>query len=153
MAGLMENISCRECGASVSAEVVVCPQCGAPRPAQREWAGEGFEWKSAWQWMGGPVVHVAFGNGRDGRPRTARGVIAIGQRAVGGVAIGILAGGFVSLGVVSVGVFSLGVVSIGALLAVGVNALAPLAIGVVAVGYKAGGVAAVGWKILFSTVK
>jgi len=149
----MENIPCRECHAPVGAEAAVCPQCGAPRPAQREWAGEGYEWKSKWQWMGGPVVHIAFGNGRDGRPRTARGVIAIGQRAVGGVAIGIIAGGFVSLGIISAGVFSLGVVSVGALVALGVNAVAPLAIGVVAVGYTAGGVTAVGWKILFSVTK
>src|SRR5262245_39417351 len=126
MAGGMETIPCRTCSAPVAADAAVCPQCGAPRPAQREWEGEGYEWKSSWLWMGAPGVHVAFGNGRDGRARTARGVIAIGQRAIGGVAIGILAGGFVSFGVVSCGVFSLGVVSIGALAAFGVNAIAPL---------------------------
>lgn len=150
---VMDLTPCRQCATPVDPRLAVCPECGAPRPAVTDWAGEGFEWRSTWQWMGGPVVHVAFGNGRDGRPRVARGVIAIGQRAVGGVAIGILAGGFVSIGVISVGFFSLGVVAVGALCAVGVNALAPVAIGVVAIGYTAGGVAAVGWKILFSLVK
>ncbi len=149
----MNSIPCRECATPVSDGTAVCPQCGAPRPAQREWTGEGYEWKSRALWMGAPVVHVAFGSDRAGRPRPARGVIAIGQRAVGGVAIGILAGGFISIGVVSVGVFSLGVVSVGALMALGVNALAPFAIGVVAIGYKVGGVAAIGWKILFSVAK
>ena len=153
MAGGMENIPCRECAASVDARLAVCPHCGARSPGEAEWAGEGFEWKSSWLWMGSPVVHVAFGNGRDGRPRTARGVVAIGQRAVGGVAIGILSVGFVSIGIISVGIFSLGVVSVAALAAVGVNALAPLAIGVVAIGYKVGGVAVVGWKVMFAVTK
>lgn len=147
----MNPIPCRDCTMPVSGDVAVCPHCGALRPARREWAGEGFEWKSRALWMGVPVVHVAFGNDHAGRPRTARGVIAVGQRAAGGVAIGILAGGFVSFGVVSCGVFSLGVVSIGALMACGVNALAPLAVGVVAAGYKVGGVATFGWKLLFSS--
>jgi hypothetical protein len=149
----LEEIPCRECSAPVDPRLAVCPQCGAPRPAQREWVGEGYEWKSAAQWMGGPIVHVAFGNGRDGRPRTARGIIAIGQRAGGGVAIGIIAGGFVSIGLVSVGVFSFGVVAIGAVLAVGGNAFGLMSIGVVAVGYKVGGVATFGVKTLFSLMK
>jgi hypothetical protein len=149
----MNSIPCRECAVLVSDDDAVCPQCGAPRPAQREWKGEGREWQTRALWMGMPVVHVAFGNDRSGRPRTACGVIAIGQRAVGGVAIGILAGGFISIGVVSAGIFSLGVVSVGGLMALGVNALAPFAIGVVAIGYKVGGVAVIGWKVLFSVAK
>lgn len=149
----METIPCRDCVAPVRSDAAVCPHCGAPQPALRQWSGAGFEWKSRVLWMGAPLVHVAFGNGCDGRPRTARGLIAIGQRAVGCVAFGIMAAGFISIGFVSVGVFSLGVVSIGALAAAGVNALAPYAIGVVAVGFTAGGVAAFGWKILFSVGK
>lgn len=149
----MEDISCRDCAAPVASDAAVCPHCGAPQPALREWKGAGFEWKSRVFWMGSPLVHIAFGNGGDGRPRTARGLIAIGQRAIGGAAVGIMAAGFVSIGVVSAGVFSFGVVSVGALAAVGVNAFAPFAVGVVAVGFTVGGVAAFGWKILFSVVK
>ena len=153
IAALVENTPCRQCSKLVSAATAVCPHCGAPKPAVREWKGEGYEWKSASHWMGEPVVHVAFGNGADGRPRTARGVIAIGQRAVGGIAIGIVAAGLVSIGMVSVGVFSFGVVALGAFLAVGGNAIAPVAIGLVAAGYAVGGVATFGWKVLFSAMK
>ena len=149
----METIPCRDCATPVSGDAAVCPHCGAPRPALREWNGAGFEWKSQFLWMGMPLVHVAFGNDRDGRLRTARGVIAIGQRAVGGFAMGIMAAGFISVGVVSIGVVSFGVVSIGALAAAGVNALAPFALGVFAVGFTAAGVAAFGWKVLFSVTK
>lgn len=143
---------CRQCAEPVDARLAVCPHCDAPRPGQPEWHGEGYEWRTRMLWMGSPVIHIAFGNGPDGRPRVARGVIAIGQRAVGGVAVGLVATGFVAVGFVSIGIFSLGVVAIAGLAAVGVNALAPVAIGGVAVGYMAGGVAAVGWKILFSAV-
>ena len=144
------DLTCRDCAEPVSADAPVCPHCGAPRPAVREWHGEGYEWKSRFLWMGSPFVHIAFGNGADGRPRVARGVIAIGQRAVGGLAIGIVATGFVAIGIVSIGLFSAGIVSIAALGAVGVNAIAPAAIGVTALGFVAGGVAPFGWKILFS---
>ncbi len=128
----------------------MCPHCDAPRPGVAEWHGEGWEWRTQMLWMGSPMIHIAFGNGADGCPRVARGLIAIGQRSVGGVAVGIVATGFVAIGVVGVGCFSFGVVAVGACMAVGVNALAPFAIGVVAAGYAVGGVAVFGWKILFA---
>lgn len=140
---------CRQCRQEVSGDPVTCPHCGAPRPARAEWRGEGFEYKSARSFGAWPLVHVAFGIDRDGRIRTARGVIAIGQRAVGGVAIGILSLGIVSLGVVCGGVISLGVVAVALALACGVNAIAPVAFGVVAFGFVAGGLHPLGWKILF----
>ena len=146
----MPDIPCRQCAQPVDAHTAVCPHCHAPRPAVREWHGEGFEWRSQAQWFGVPAIHVAFGNGADGRPRVARGVIAVGQRAMGGVAVGIVATGFIAVGVVGIGVFSFGVVAVAAGAAVGVNALAPLAFGVVAAGCVVGGVAAYGWKILFA---
>ncbi len=146
----MNTTLCRDCSTPVSLDAFTCPQCGAPRPALREWNGAGYEWKSAATFAGLPLVHVAFGIDRAGKVRTARGVIAIGQRAVGGFACGILALGVVSCGVVCGGAISLGVVAVGLLLACGVNAVAPIAIGVVAFGAVAGGVQAIGWKILFS---
>jgi hypothetical protein len=147
----MNVLPCRDCAQTVSLDAVTCPNCGAPRPAVQDWNGEGFEWKSAATFAGWPLVHIAFGLDRARKVRTARGVIAIGQRAIGLVACGILALGVVSLGVVAGGVISLGVVAVGLLLAGGVNAFAPLAFGVVAVGLMSGGVTAIGWKILFST--
>ncbi len=144
---------CRECAHEVSADALTCPNCGAPRPARKDWNGEGFEWKSQRSWRGSPLVHIAFGIDRSGQLRTARGVIAIGQRAVGGLAIGIIARGVIAIGVVAIGVISFGVVAIAALLAGGVNALAFAAFGVVAAGYMAGGVHTIAWKILFSVTQ
>ncbi len=149
----MNTIPCRDCETPVSLDAFSCPQCGAPRPALREWHGEGYEWKSATTIGGVPLVHIAFGIDRAGKIRTARGIIAIGQRAVGGIACGILALGGVSFGVVCGGVISLGVVAGALVLACGVNAAAPIAFGVVAFGAIVGGVNAIGWKILFSVAR
>ena len=153
MIAAMNTMPCRDCSVPVSVDAVTCPQCGAPRPARAEWNGEGYEWKSAASLAGWPLVHIAFGIDRAGKVRTARGIVAVGQRAIGGVACGILACGIVSCGVVCGGVISLGVVAGGLLIACGVNAVAPLAFGVVAVGVVAGGVSAIGWKILFSVAR
>ena len=138
--------ACANCGKPLPPRFAVCPQCGA-----RKIIAYGYEWKSRGTWMGEPLIHIAFGSEPTGRPRTARGVIAIGQRAVGGVAIGIMAGGFIAIGLVAGGVFSVGIVAIGAVAALGVNAAGMVAIGVVAVGLKAGGVTAIGQKILFES--
>src|SRR4051794_2306372 len=89
-------LPCRECREPVPPEALTCPHCGASRPARATFAGEGYEWKSRAMWMGSPVVHIAFGMDAAGRVRTARGVVAIGQRAIGGVAIGIQAFGLFS---------------------------------------------------------
>ena len=151
--GAMEIVPCRECGAPVKVEDPTCLECGALQPGRAQIEAMGYVWESEGQWMGFPLVHIAFGHDDLGHARTAKGIIAIGQRAVGGVAIGIVAGGFVSIGIVSMGVFSLGVASVGALLAVGVNAFGAMAIGVVAAGYKVGGVAVFGKKVLFSVAK
>jgi hypothetical protein len=146
----MNTTTCRVCGQSVLPDELSCPHCSAPRPARAEWNGEGYEWKSRTLWMGSPVLHIAFGIAPDGKMRTARGLIAVGQHAVGGLAIGIIAKGFFAVGLVSFGVFSFGVVSIAAVAALGMNALAPIAWGVAAVGYQVGGLAPFGVKILWS---
>ncbi len=137
---------CRECRVEVRSDAAKCDRCGAPRPAEIDCRGAGFEWKSRGTWMGYPLVHVAFGCDAKGRARTARGVVAVGQRAIGFIACGIVAGGVVTIGVASFGVVSLGVVSIALGCAVGVNAIAPCAIGVTAIGIVAHGVEAIGWK-------
>ncbi len=142
----MNPCLCRQCQQSVTPELVNCPNCGAPRPAQQEWNGEGYEWSSTGTWMGYPLVHIAFGCGPDGKARVARGVVAIGQRAKGVIAIGIVATGFLSIGVFALGVLSIGVVSVGLGAALGVNAVAPLAIGVTAFGFVTVGLETIGWR-------
>ncbi len=146
----MNFAPCRQCSAEVAAAEVQCPECGAPHPADPDWNGAGYEWKSGTTVRGWPLVHVAFGCDATGRVRVARGVVAIGARAVGGLACGIMAAGGLAIGIVSAGIFSLGVVSFAAAVAIGVNAIGPLAIGVVAVGAVGGGVQFIGWKMLFS---
>lgn len=146
----MPTDRCRVCREPIDPDAFDCPACGAPRPARREFHGEGYEWKTAATWMGSPLVHVAFGMDAAGRVRTARGIVAIGQRAVGLVAIGIFAVGGLAIGLVSFGFLSLGVVAIALLAACGMNAIAPVAFGVVAIGYAVGGLAPIGWKFLFA---
>jgi hypothetical protein len=83
----MALTTCRECGASVSDQTRACPNCGAPQPATPAWSGFGFEWKSTRTYGGYPLVHVAFGKDSRGKWRVAKGIIAIGQFALGLVTV------------------------------------------------------------------
>lgn len=83
-----------------------------------------YEYKSKTKLFGLPLVHIVGGIG--GRPRLAKGIIAIGPAAVGVVA----------LGAVSMGVLSLGGISLALLLALGgVSISAYAALGGVAISY------------------
>src|SRR5215469_785859 len=85
-----------------------------------------IEYRSQQTWRGMPLVHVAFGPRRLGIPRQpghARGVIAVGDRAVGIVAVGAVA-----LGVIAVGPVAIGLAAVGAV-AVGVVATGAVAVG------------------------
>ena len=144
----MTPTDCPACAHPMGHVDVVCPQCGFDRGVQREFTPGGYEWRSHFTWIGLPLAHVAFGCDHDGHPRTARGIVAIGQRATGVVAIGIVARGFFACGVVCFGGVTLGVVSVAAIAAGGVNAIAPIAFGVTAFGYAVGGLQPLGWKLL-----
>ena len=131
----MALASCRECKNQVSEEAVACPRCGAPWPARPEWKGRGIDWKSKRTLWGYPLVHVAFGRDARGRLRVARGIIAIGQFAIGLVAvaqvgIGILFG----FGQVMLGFTALAQVAIAGLFGVGQFATGYIAIGQVVAG-------------------
>jgi hypothetical protein len=88
---------CRECQHEISENALVCPQCGAPSPAQEQWDGWGYEYKSKLRIMGLPLIHIALKYRRNGRPVPARGVIAIGQFAVGVVTLSQFGIGIVSI--------------------------------------------------------
>jgi len=62
---------------------VVCPQCGAPHPAEAGWDGWGFEYKSRRTFYGLPWLHVSFKYRPRRGPVPAVGVVAIGQFACG----------------------------------------------------------------------
>lgn len=79
----MSISTCRECKIEISDQANVCPHCGAPYPARHDWNGTGFEWKSQAEYLGYPLVHIAFGRTAENKLRVARGIIAIGQFAIG----------------------------------------------------------------------
>ncbi|MCC2670858.1 MAG: hypothetical protein K0Q72_3329 [Armatimonadetes bacterium] len=106
--------ACRSCCKEVSTEAVTCPHCGAPSPARQAWRGWGYEWKSKQSIGGWPVVHVAFGRDEHGKLRVAKGVVAVGQFAIGGIT-------FAQFGV-------------GAVFALGQFVAAPIAIGQLGLG-------------------
>ncbi|MFR7564899.1 MAG: helix-turn-helix domain-containing protein [Oscillospiraceae bacterium] len=98
-----------------------------------------FEYKSRRTVRGLPLVHINFGAGR----YTAKGIFALGNKAVGVVAGGFLSVGVVSFGLISAGLLALGTFSVGAL-AAGVIAFGGAAAGWLAFGGSACGMYAVG---------
>lgn len=111
--------ACRSCRKEVSVEATVCPHCGAPWPARQGWRGYGYEWKSKQTLFGWPLVHVAFGRDANGKLRVAKGVVAVGQFAIGGITVAQF--------------------GVGAVLGIGQFVAAPLALGQFAFGLLAAG--------------
>lgn len=118
----------------------------------------GYEYKSNRIIFGLPLLHVAHGlDPQTGKPREARGIIAIGGvatgwlafggRAYGGVAFGGIAMGGIAIGGIAVGMFSLGGLTLALLGALGGMAIAPIAFGGLAVGYLAIGGQAFGANV------
>jgi hypothetical protein len=82
--------------------------------------GPGFDWKSNVSFLGYPLIHIAFGKDAQGKLRVARGIIAIGQFAIGLITVaqfgvGILFGfgqfiiGFTAIAQVAIaGLFGIG---------------------------------------------
>lgn len=122
---------CRDC---IGAEKprIICRECTGGG------AVIGFEYKSEKAFGNWPLVHVCSGiDAVTGRPRIARGVIAIGQVAVGGIAVGGLAVGLVAIGGVALGLLGvLGGLAIGLGVAGGGLAVGSVAVGGMAVGFE-----------------
>lgn len=128
--------ACRSCRREVSLEAHTCPHCGAPFPARQAWRGWGYEWKSPRTLWGWPLVHIAFGRDARGKLRVARGIIAIGQFAIGGITIAQFGvGALFGLGQFVIAPIAIGQMGLGLLLGIG-----QLATGYVAVGQMAFGV-------------
>jgi hypothetical protein len=153
----MAVTTCRECGKDVSTEALTCPHCGAPQAAlkagwgflgyKRPW---GFEWKSQRTYLGYPLVHIAVGRDDQGKFRVAKGVIAIGQFAVGAVTIAQFGVGLLfGFGQFILGLTALAQFAGAALVGVGQFASGYVAVGQLVLGYY--GLAQVGLaKFLWS---
>jgi len=87
----MALVNCPECQQPVSDEAPVCVHCGYTlRPAvRRGWRRAwGFEWRTKAEVFGLPLIHVAIGRDPQTlRLRGAKGIIAVGQFAVGLVTV------------------------------------------------------------------
>lgn len=106
-------------------------------PWKAEFTGWGFEWRSRTTVAGWPLVHVAFGRRPDGKLRVAKGVIAIGQFAIGAVTLAQFGVGFVfGLGQFVAGAVAVAQMALGLFVALGQVAAALVAVGqVVLAGY------------------
>ncbi|MBT3291886.1 MAG: zinc ribbon domain-containing protein [Victivallales bacterium] len=89
---------CRECQKEISEQAAVCPQCGAPYPANEKWDGYGFEYKSKATFLGLPWLHISFKYSPSKRPVPAKGVFAVGQFACGIFTLSQFGVGVVSIG-------------------------------------------------------
>ncbi len=98
---------CRECRREVSEQAPSCPGCGAPYPAREKWDGWGFEYQSGLRFLGLPLLHVSFKYRPNRVPVVARGVIAVGQFAVGGVTVSQFGIGLVSVSQFTIAGFAL----------------------------------------------
>ncbi len=143
----MAMVRCGQCGREISEKALACPGCGA--------AGDGamklFEYRSKRTMRGIPLIHVVWGPGlnwQTGKPRVAKGIIAVGPIAVGVLAFGGLAFGAVCFGGLALGLAALGGAAIGLGFAGGGMAVAFVAVGGCAVGYYAIGGAAFGMHVL-----
>jgi predicted Ser/Thr protein kinase len=97
-----------------------------------------YEYRSKRTLWGWPLLHVVT-SGNDSRMALARGIIAVGDVAIGGVAIGVFAFGGLTAGVSSIGLISFSGISLGLLLAFGGLAAGGVATGGLAVGLVATG--------------
>ena len=95
----------------------------------------GRDYRSRRTFMGLPLFHVATGiDPATGRPRVAKGVIAIGARAVGVLAVGWQATGVFSVGLLACGVFPVGLLALGGVISVGLLAYGVCSAGLLALG-------------------
>lgn len=106
-AGDIEMKNCRECKHEVSEQAFMCPNCGAPEPASKEWNGWGFEYKSNLAFFGLPLLHIAFKYRPNRTPVVAKGIIAVGQFACGIVTISQFGVGVVSVSQFTIAGFAL----------------------------------------------
>jgi predicted RNA-binding Zn-ribbon protein involved in translation (DUF1610 family) len=152
---------CGNCGYSLKGlqDSSKCPECGKPIIEvlmRKEFGRRTFRrYRSKATLFGWPLIDIALGSAPNEWLGKARGIIAIGDLAIGFLAVGGITCGIVSFGGVGIGLFTLcgmslglltavGGVAISAGLATGGTAIGTIAFGSFAVGFIAQGVSAVG---------
>jgi hypothetical protein len=132
------EVLCRSCRQMVKVGLNRCPYCGVAFPTRGQVPGSGFEWKTETEFFGYPLIHIAVGRNQDGGLRVAKGVIAIGQYAVGAFTLAQFGVALVfGIGQFMAGPIVLGQVAIGLLFGAGQFATGYAAIGQLALGYYA----------------
>ena len=118
-----------------------------PLPEEKQTAAKtklpGIEYKSSRTFKGVPLVHINLGTGR----RTAKGIVAVGNKAVGVVSVGFISVGAASCGILSAGLLTIGCICAG-LVALGSGAAGLIAFGAFAAGWLSFGGVAVGTYVI-----
>lgn len=128
-----DAIKCRHCGEFLDGRLRTSGTTGVHVPA----AFFGYEYKSALTILGVPLVHIAQGiDPKTGRPRVAKGIIAMGNVAIGVVAMGGIAIGGLTLGGLGIGVLACGGLAVGFVAMGGAAIAVYLAIGGLAIAGK-----------------
>lgn|GEM_PF-607639 len=145
---------CGSCGYALVdlSDASKCPECGKPlvEVLMRKTAGgaavRAVRIKSETTVFGWPLYHIAFGARMEYGESygLAKGVVAIGDGAIGGVAIGGAALGVIAIGGGACGLVSLGGAAVGLFGALGGGAVGAIAVGGGAIGVCATGGGAVG---------
>ncbi len=141
----MALVACRECQHEVDQVARKCPHCKAPNPGHADWQGAGREWKTSTTVCGYPLIHIAYGRNSQGKLRVAKGVIAIGQFAIGLITIAQFGVGFIfGFGQFILGLSAFAQAAITPLIGIGQLATGYMALGQITFGYYALGYYALG---------
>lgn len=132
-----------------------CPECGKPLVEVLERGPvtiRNRRYRSPVVVFGLPLVDVAFGPGEDGKPGRARGIIALGDLAVGWLAVGGFARGVIAIGGSAIGLVAFAGMALGGItfggFSIGLIAIGGGAVGGVAFGGGSVGAIATGGGVI-----